>query len=422
MEMSQDSLPQLKVCMLLPYHYEPNMLVYSRVKIFSYITHFGHQVTWVISSPKADRIQQFSLDGIVVYAIPYRRYFPGSSVLAKVFNRIPYALRKMRFALKIFREGKYDIIYARDNVFDGLVAAHIKRVYKALFVFELANPLEQGWEEMRLGPMKPTLFYYLLAKFNKFTVTHLLHKADLVLPVSKWLKEHLVTEGIEESKIVAVPVGVDIGVFSSRDGKRIAEIYHLDNSKVVIYEGTLGKERYLNVLLQAFSKVKKERENVKLLVVGDGNDAENLKKFANELGIKDDVIFTGQVPQSEVPDFIAAGDIGVSPIPPHIFSYKVSSPIKMVEYMAAAKPVVANEEIPEHKEVLEQSGGGMLVPFTPEAFAEAIIELLDSPKQAVEMGQKGREWVIKNRSYEILARQVEKRYLELIQGKEFNSG
>lgn len=67
----------------------------------------------------------------------------------------------------------------------------------------------------------------------------------------------------------------------------------------------------------------------------------------------------------------------------------------MFEYMAMAKPVVANEEIPEHKEVFEESGGGISVPFGA-------------------MGRKGREWVVRNRTYEILARQVEERYLELL--------
>ena len=119
------------------------------------------------------------------------------------------------------------------------------------------------------------------------------------------------------------------------------------------------------------------------------------------------------MPQAAVPNFIAASDIGVSPVPPFSF-YKLSSPIKMFEYMAMGKPVVANQEIPEHKEILEESGGGVLVSFTSEAFADAIIELLDSPEKAKEMGRWGREWVVKNRSYEILARQVEARYLALV--------
>ena len=95
----------------------------------------------------------------------------------------------------------------------------------------------------------------------------------------------------------------------------------------------------------------------------------------------------------------------------------MSSPIKLFEYMAMAKPAVANEEIPEQKEVLGESGAGILVPFTPEAFADAIIELLDNPERAAEMGQRGRQWVVKNRSYESLARQIEQGYFELVKGR-----
>ncbi len=82
--------------------------------------------------------------------------------------------------------------------------------------------------------------------------------------------------------------------------------------------------------------------------------------------------------------------------------------------MGMAKPVVANEEIPEHKEVLAESGGGILVPYAPEGFSQAITELLDNPGKAAVMGQRGREWVVKNRTYEILARRVDERYLELL--------
>ena len=183
---------------------------------------------------------------------------------------------------------------------------------------------------------------------------------------------------------------------------------------MLIYLGVMGKVRKLEILIKAFAKVKEERQNVKLLMVGDGTGKEDLEKLVAELGVKDDVIFTGRVHQSKVPNFIAAADIGVSPIPPFYF-YKVSSPIKMLEYMAMGKPVAANEEIFEQKEVLEQSGGGILVSFTSEALASAIIELLDYPETAREMGRKGCEWVVKNRSYEILAHKLEERYIHLLE-------
>ena len=407
----------LKMCMLLPYpRYSEDMRVPPQIGICSYLTNFGHQVEWVIWSDGHQQVQPFLFNGVRVYTIPYHCYFPGDSLPPKIFNKIPNTVKRMRYTLKIFREREYNLILVRDDVFDGLIATYIKKRYKIPFVFELSNPLEQEWEYFKIAPKKPKFVYYLVAKLNKFIATRLLHKADLIIPISKWLKMHLVEQGIPESKIMPFSEGIDIEAFRGQDGEVIREKYHLNNAKVIIYVGTLGEGRYLKLLIQAFSEVRKRREDVNLLIVGEGDDEGNLKKLAGELGIGGDVIFTGQVPQAEVPGFIAAADIGVSPVPPFSF-YKMSSPIKMFEYMAIAKPVIVNEEIPEHKEVLEQSGGGILVPFTPEAFAKAMIELLDDPEKAAEMGRRGREWVVENRTYEILARQVEQRYLELLENR-----
>lgn len=78
------------------------------------------------------------------------------------------------------------------------------------------------------------------------------------------------------------------------------------------------------------------------------------------------------------------------------------------------KPVVANEEVLEHKKVMDQSNGGILVPFLSEAFACAIIELLDNFDVTQEMGWRGKEWVVKSRTFDILARRLEERYIHLL--------
>jgi len=390
------------------------MLIFPSLKILSHITHFGHHVIWVISSEKDSQPKQLYFGDIEAYAIPRCHYFPGNSIVARGFNKPFHIFKKIRFVIKIFQEGKYNLIFARDDPFDGLIAIYIKRKYKVPFIFELPNSLEQEWEILKIRRMKPELLYYLIAKSKKFLRTYLLHHADLVLPISKWLKDDLIKhKRVPESKIMVFPEGADVEVLPTREREKIVEKYQLNNLKVIIYQGTLDKARSLKILLRGFLKVVKEREAVKLLIIGEGDDKEDLQNLVEDLGIKDEVIFTGRVPQSEVLDFIAAADVGVSPVPPLSF-YKFSSPIKLFEYMAAGKPVVANEEIPEHKEVLEESGGGILTPFTPEAFADAISDLLDNPEKAAEMGRRGREWVAKNRSYEVLARQVEERYLSLI--------
>ena len=304
------------------------------------------------------------------------------------------------------------MVFVRDGIFDGLLALHIKKRYKVPFVFEMSNPIEQSWELHKLYS-KHKYFWYFILKIEAHLTMHILHKADLVLPTTKWMKEDFAKKGIESSKMMPYPNGIDTNRFSNANGEEIRKRYYLKDSKVVIYIGTMNKQRHLDVLIQAFSKVREKKENVKLLMVGDGTDKTNLERLVNALGIKDDVIFTAQVYFDEVPNFIAAADIGVATMPPLDF-YKHSSPIKMFEYMALGKPVVANEEIPEQKEVIEESGGGILVKFKEESFASGIMELLKNPESAKEMSWKGHEWVVKNRSYETLAHRLEERYFELL--------
>ena len=399
---------KINICMLLGLRYGEKMRIVPQIGIASYITNFGHNVTWILSSEKLKEIQETTFYDVHIFVVPYG-YSRG---FLKVITKAVYTFRRMRFAFKNFEKEKYNMVFVRDGIFDGLLALHIKKRYKVPFVFEMSNPIEQSWELHKLYS-KHKYFWYFISKIVAHLTMHILHKADLVLPTTNWMKEDFAKKGIESSKMMPYPNGIDTNRFSNANGEEIRKRYYLKDSKVVIYIGTMNKQRHLDVLIQAFSKVREKKENVKLLMVGDGTDKTNLERLVNALGIKDDVIFTAQVYFDEVPNFIAAADIGVATMPPLDF-YKHSSPIKMFEYMALGKPVVANEEIPEQKEVIEESGGGILVKFKEESFASGIMELLKNPESAKEMSWKGHEWVVKNRSYETLAHRLEERYFELL--------
>lgn len=399
---------KINICMLLGLRYDPKMRIVPQIGIASYITNFGHDVTWILSSEELQEVQETNFNDVRVFVVPCR-YSEG---FTKVISKALYAFRRMRFVFRNFKKEKYNMLFVRDGMVDALFALYIKRRYKVPFVFEMSNPIEQNGE-WRKFHSKHKYFWYVISKIEAHLTMHILHKADLVLPTTKWMKEDFAKKGVERSKMMPYPNGIDIRRFSNANGGEIRRRYGLEDSKVVIYIGTLDKIRRLDVLIHAFSKVRENKENVKLLMIGDGTDKPNLERLADNLGIKDNVVFTGQVHFDEVPNYIAAADMGVSPVPPLDF-YKLSSPIKMFEYMAMGKPVVANEEIPEQKGVIEESGGGILVKFEDESFANGIIKLLDDPESAKEMGRKGKEWVVKNRSYEILARRLEERYFELL--------
>ena len=389
--------------------YNPKTRIAPQIGIASYITNFGHEVTWILSSEEKKEVQETVFNDVRIFTVPCRYKSKG---FLRFISKALYAFRRMRFVFKNFKQEKYNMVFGREGIFDGFLALYIQKRYNVPFVFEMTNPIEQAWEIRKIR-LKHKWFWYFISKIEAYLTMHILHTADFVLPTTRWMMEDFAKKGIEKSKMMPYPNGIDLRRFLNANGEEIRKRYGLEDSKVVIYVGTMDKARYLDVLIHAFSKVKTNNKNVKLLMVGDGTDKSNLERLANDLGIKHDIIFTGQVYFDEIPNYIVAADIGVSPVPPLDF-YKLSSPIKMFEYMAMGKPVVANEEIPEQKEVIEEGEGGILVKFEAESFSNGIIKLLDNPEMAKEMGRMGQEWVVKNRSYEVLAHRLEGRFFELL--------
>ena len=110
--------------------------------------------------------------------------------------------------------------------------------------------------------------------------------------------------------------------------------------------------------------------------------------------------------------YVRDANVCVSPIYPSPM-FNAASPTKLIEYMAMGKPVVANEH-PEQSMVIEQSGAGYCVAWDEDAFAEAIVRLLNAPELATEMGERGRRYVAEHRAYDKLTDLVEKQLLALI--------
>ncbi|GAG12373.1 unnamed protein product, partial [marine sediment metagenome] len=106
-------------------------------------------------------------------------------------------------------------------------------------------------------------------------------------------------------------------------------------------------------------------------------------------------------------------DISVSPIPP-IPAYIVSSPTKIIESLGMAKPAVANEEIYDQKKVLKESNGGICVPYSEKAFADAISYLFNNPDIAQNMGKMGRKYIELHRDYHKLTYKVHQSYSYLL--------
>jgi glycosyltransferase involved in cell wall biosynthesis len=103
-----------------------------------------------------------------------------------------------------------------------------------------------------------------------------------------------------------------------------------------------------------------------------------------------------------------AAEVGLSPFP-RGYLLDMASPTKAVEYMALSLPVVANDN-PDQQQIIAESGAGLCVPLTPEAFAEATLTLLSDCDMRASMSTLGKLYVTQCRGYSQLAESLAKEY------------
>jgi glycosyltransferase involved in cell wall biosynthesis len=170
----------------------------------------------------------------------------------------------------------------------------------------------------------------------------------------------------------------------------------------------------MDFMIRVLAQVLVQVSGARLYFVGRGNDSADeqlLHDEAQRLKVLSSVVFVGQLPQAEALQYVREADVCVSPFHPTPV-LNSTSPTKLIEYMAMGKAVVANDH-PEQSLVLAASGGGYCVRYDEQAFADAVVKLLRSPQEARAMGQRGREYVLKHRSYDVIADIVERRLVAL---------
>ena len=157
------------------------------------------------------------------------------------------------------------------------------------------------------------------------------------------------------------------------------------------YLGVMAPQDGVDLALRAAAAiVRSGRDDVHFLFMGSGDSYDELVSLADQLGITDRVTFTGRIPDETVWEVLSTADVGLSPDPLNPLN-DVSTMNKTMEYMAFELPVVAFDL----RETRVSAGPAAVYvqPNDTDAFARAIVELLDDPEQRAEMGRQGRERV-----------------------------
>jgi len=339
---------------------------------------------------------------------------------ASLLNRLRKHLRGIVHDWSLFkhlRSGEYDLIEVKDKFVSGLFAMVAARRARKPFVFWLSYPFPEHYLlHARDGSARyPFLWWIRGHVFRVLLYKMLLRVADHVFVQSEQMKRDIAREGIPLHRMTAVPMGFKPEDFIATD--RSSDRVIPADSPSFLYLGTLLKVRRLDFLVRVLAQLRQRITDVKLYVVGSGDDPSDEQLLIDEarrLGVSDALVMVGQLPREQAMRFVRDATVCVSPFYPTPI-LKSTSPTKLVEYMAMGKAVVANDH-PEQQLVIEQSKAGYCVPWDEAAFADALFKLIKDPVTAQSMGERGRRYVLEQRSYQRIANDVESMLLQIAAG------
>ncbi|MFQ6015653.1 MAG: glycosyltransferase family 4 protein [Anaerolineae bacterium] len=295
-------------------------------------------------------------------------------------NKFTFVWDAIRIGGRICREHGIDVISTQDPFATALAGYVLKRRYRLPLSIQFAGDMVDNpyWlKERKLYPAMNVLARWLIKQGDTFRV------------VSIQEKDKLVAMGIPEDRVWNLGWITDFSRFVTADGSHIRHRY-LGNrfSHLVLFAGRLVDQKDLPTLLKAIPLVLGQHNDVRFLLVGDGNRREKLRNLAQELQISEYVVFAGEVSYDHIPAHFAACDLFVLP------SVYEGNARVLAEAAAAAKPVVATEVSGTRDTVVDGETGYIVPPREPATLARQIISLLNDPQRAKEMGEEGQTHVM----------------------------
>jgi glycosyltransferase involved in cell wall biosynthesis len=242
----------------------------------------------------------------------------------------------------------------------------------------------------------------ILKRFSRWNERMVCRSVDRVIVVSSPLKQFLVGIGVPAEQIIVMPNGANPEVFHPGiSGLSVRRTHGLEGQVIVGFSGILRPWHGLDLLLDAFERVAAGRNDVHLMILGDGPVRSELESSIAAKGLTRQVTITGRVPHARVREYVAAMDITVSP---HSTFY--ASPMKVLEYMAMAKAIVAPDTA-NHRDILTTGRTALLFePGRVEALAGAVGRLVADAQLRHVLGSAARHVIETERTWAHNAREV----------------
>lgn len=350
----------------------------------------GHQVTMVCGSfgagqtgltqPFNKGMRRGMVDGIdiIEFELPYSN---ALSFLKRILIFLSFAFK----SIKVTLTEQYDVVFATTTPLTaGIPGIFAKWFRRKPFVFEVRDL----WPELpkAMGVIKNPIVLWMMSVLEWTSY----HSADRLVGLSPGIVDGIIKRGIAPEKVASIPNGCDLDIFASEhQAWRPEGVQPTD--LMAIFTGTHGLANGLNAVLDAAVELKKrQRTDIKLVLVGDGMQKKALLERAAELQL-DNVIFHDPVNKAKLAGLMASADIGLQILANVPAFYYGTSPNKFFDYISAGLPVLNNYPGWLAELITKEQCGFAVLPENPQAFADALEQAANQREQLIEMGRNSQQ-------------------------------
>ncbi len=336
----------------------------------------GHSVT-VVAGARAERgepVRRDDYEGIDVHTLPVA-YEQSMGYLRRVWSFASFVWKSTQYARNLDR---HDVVLATSApltiAIPGLIAA---RSHSTHLVFEVRDLWPEVPIAMGVIPTPPLRW---LAKGLEKLVYRSSHH---VVALSPGMAEGVVAAGKDESAVSVIPNASDVDLFDvpvqTGLGFR-AEQAWIGDGPLIVYTGTLGPANDASWIVDLAVRVTRQIPEARFLLVGEGNEKEEIAAYAVEQGVGPAVLqIWGHLSKLEIVRVLSAADLALSVFAP-LRELRNNSPNKAFDAFAAGTPVAINNG-GWLAEVLKESGAGISMPHAdPDGAATMVCDLLKDPE------------------------------------------
>ena len=287
------------------------------------------------------------------------------------------ALMLLTIGRRIWSE-RYDAIHSHEEM--GLIGVWIAKWLRIPHLYDMHSSLPQQLSNFKYSRSSS------LRAFFSWMEDQMVHKSDVVITICQELQDTVTEMGVaDRSLLIENVMGGDVDEPPSRPAHEVRGAWGIAaEAPLALYTGTFEAYQGVEMLIDASAMIAKRRPDARVLVVGgEPAQVDAAKARAEAAGAAAIMIFTGQQPAKEIPGFIEASDLLVSPR-----IRGTNTPLKIYSYLRSGKPIVATNLL-THTQVLTPEISRLSEPAAG-PFADAILDLLDHPDQRARLSSAAR--------------------------------